>query len=186
MKTRKFKFYHRSRGVSAAAAAAIFLWGMFYPVYGQEKAADTRNEPIRITSDKLVADNENRTAQFTGNVRAVQGTTVITTDRLTLFFDGRNAKPAAGEKAQDIERIEAHGNVRIEFDNNVAVSKQAVYIVSERKLVLTGPDSKVVSGRDEIIGSKITFYRNDGRVALEGDDQNKVKAIIHSDQRGLN
>jgi lipopolysaccharide export system protein LptA len=52
--------------------------------------------------------------------------------------------------------------------------------------VLEGPGAKVVSGKDEVVGSKITFYRDDGRVSMEGDGQNRVKAIIHSGQRGLN
>ncbi len=133
----------------------------------------------------MVTDNAKRSAQFSGNVKAVQGGTVITTDRLTIFYksgDGSSSAAAGG----NIERLKAEGNVRIEFDNKVAVSNQAVYIIAERKLILSGQGSKVVSGQDEISGSKITFFRDDGRVALEGDEKNRVNAIIHSSDRGLN
>ena len=145
----------------------------------------SKREPIRITADKLVTDNRKQSAEFSGNVKAVQQNTVITTDRLTLFYSSQGGKSPT-DSTNSIERMEADGNVRIEFDNKVAVSHQAVYIIAERKLVLSGPESKVISGQDEISGSKITFYRDNGQVALEGDGKNRVKAIIHSDHKGLN
>lgn len=146
-------------------------------------------DPIRITADKLVTDGRTNAARFTGSVRAVQGQSILTADSLALIFDSKDNDGGTSESAEDatdIKRIEAHGNVRIEFDNRVAVGEQAVYITDERKLVLKGPAAKVISGKDEVVGSTITFYRNDGRIFLEGDKQNRVKAIIHSGQRGLN
>ncbi len=145
----------------------------------------TKSGPIEITADKLVTDNKARTAEFTGNVHAVQGDTEISAERLLLFYkdgSGQTASMASG----DIERMEAYGKVRILFDNKVAVSDQAVYITQERKLILEGQSARVTSGKDQIEGNKITFYRDDGRVALEGNADNRVRAIIHSEQRGLN
>jgi lipopolysaccharide export system protein LptA len=166
-------------------AVMVTLMVAISPLLAEEGRQKADQDPIRITADKLVTDNQKRSARFSGNVKAVQGDTVITTDRLTLFYsaqkDASEAKPA-----NSIERIEAAGHVRIEFDNKVAVSNQAVYIIEERKLVLWGPESKVISGQDEIVGSKITFHRDRGTLALEGDGKNRVKAIIHSDQRSLN
>jgi len=173
------------KGTLVFMAAAIIIFMAFRPGFSQEVTKKAKSDPIRITADKLVADNQKRSAVFSGSVKAVQGNTVITTDRLTLYYTSQGeATPSS--QADSIERMEALGHVRIEFDNKVAVSNQAVYIIAERKLILTGQESKVVSGQDEIVGSKITFYRDNGRVALEGDDQTRVKAIIHSDQRGLN
>ena len=156
----------------------------------EPSATEQSAGPIRITADKLETNSRTNSAQFTGSVRAVQGDTVLTADRLTLFFDsktgGGTTVPGPADASSGIKRIEARGHVRIEFDNRVAVGEQAVYITDERKLVLEGPGAKVVSGKDEVIGSKITFFRDDGRVSMEGDGKNRVKAIIHSDQRGLN
>ena len=153
-------------------------------------ATEQSTEPIRITADKLVTNNRTNSAQFTGTVKAVQGDSILMADHLTLFYESKTgndtAAPGAADASTGIKRIEARGHVRIEFDNRVAVGEQAVYITDERKLVLKGPGAKVVSGKDEVVGSKITFYRDDGRVSMEGDGKNRVKAIIHSDQRGLN
>jgi len=168
------------------ALAASFLCGPFrmVPVWAAETVEKTPSDPIEITADKLVTDNQNRSALFSGNVTAVQGNTKLTADELTILYKSKSSGESTG--TNDIERLEAHGHVRIEFDNKLAVSNQAVYIIEERKLVLEGPGSKVISDQDEITGTKITFYRNDGRMMLEGDGQNRVKAVIHSDQRGLN
>lgn len=155
------------------------------PSTADTTAKKQTREPIRITADKLVTDNQKRSAQFSGNVKAVQDDTVITADRLTLFYHSQGDQ-SPSESITQIERIKASGHVRIEFDNRVAVGNQADYSVIERKLVLSGPESKIISGMDIISGSKITFYRDKGQVALEGDEKNRVKAIIHSNQRGLN
>jgi lipopolysaccharide export system protein LptA len=160
-------------------------------LYAAEPDPKAQSEPIRITSDKLVTDNQKRTAVFSGHVTAVQGDTKLTADRLTIFYKSLNGEPSNG--ASDIEHLEAQGQVRIAFDNKLAVSNQAVYIIEERKLTLEGPQSKVVSGQDEVSGSRITFFRNEGRMIIESDHgkqenshDNQVKAVIHSDQRGLN
>jgi lipopolysaccharide export system protein LptA len=153
------------------------------------QVAKQKSDPIRITADKLVTDGRTDSARFTGSVRAIQGESILTADSLTLIFDskGDSRGDTASDKAfADIKRIEARGNVRIKFDNRVAVGEQAVYITDERKLVLKGTAAKVISGKNEIVGSTITFYRDDGRVSMEGDGGNRVKAIIHSGQRGLN
>jgi lipopolysaccharide export system protein LptA len=150
-----------------------------------EPAAEVSSEPIHITADRLVTDAKTDSAQFSGNVRAVQGDTEITADRLTVYYQSASG-PSPDPNATTIKRIVAQGHVRIAFDNRLAVSEQAVYITAERILVLEGPGSKMISGRNEIVGSKITFFRDDGRVAMEGDGQNRVKAVLHSDQRGLN
>ncbi len=176
---------YRAIGIGLAVFALIVGSTALAPVLAEESDQLKKRDPIRITADKLVTDNAKRSAQFSGNVKAVQGNTVITADRLSIFYtsDGGSSAAAPGS---NIERLKAEGNVRIEFDNKVAVSNQAVYIIAERKLVLSGPGSKVVSGQDEISGSKITFFRDDGRVTLEGDENNRVNAIIHSDHQGLN
>jgi lipopolysaccharide export system protein LptA len=185
MKIRSCKSTGQRIGIFLALAAGLIagtLCGLPVRAAGQEP--QTPPIPIEITADELVTISKNHAAVFSGNVTAAQGDTRMTSDKLTIFY-----KSGAGDEsaaANNIERLEALGHVRIWFDNKLAVSNHAVYIIGERKLVLEGPESKVVSGKDEITGSKITFYRDDGRMTLESDDSSRVKAVIHSEQRGLN
>jgi len=148
---------------------------------------DKKNEKIHITADKLISDNEAKYAEFIGNVRATQRDTVITADRLKIFYkkDLDNKKnPPVGDES--IKKIVANGNVQIKFDNRVAVTQQAVYITETRVLVLSGADSKIISGNDSISGEKITIYRTDGRIKVESGKGKRVEAVFYSGEKGIN
>ncbi|MBW2237593.1 MAG: hypothetical protein JRD87_06460 [Deltaproteobacteria bacterium] len=144
------------------------------------------NEKIYITADKLISENKAGYAEFIGNVRAKQDETVITADRLKIFFKKHLAdknKPVIG--GESIHQIVANGNVKIKFDNKVAESQQAVYNTETSVLVLSGADSKIISGNDTIAGEKITFYRTDGRIIVEGGRKERVEAVFYAGEKGL-
>ena len=144
------------------------------------------NDKIYITADKLISDNTAGYAEFIGNVRANQGETVITADRLKIFYKKHLAdknKPVIGQEM--IHQIVANGNVKIKFESRVAESQQAVYNTETNVLVLSGADSKIISENDTISGEKITFYRADGRIAVEGGPQERVEAVFYAGEKGL-
>ena len=144
------------------------------------------NEKIYITADKLISDNKAGYAEFIGNVRAKQDETVIMADRLKIFFKKHLAdknKPVIGQGS--IHQIVANGNVKIKFDNRVAESRQAVYNTETGVIVLSGAGSKIISGNDTISGEKITFYRTDGRIAVESGRKERVEAVFYAGEKGL-
>ncbi len=162
-------------------------------VYAEDKPnfTDThknkKNEKIHITADKLISDHEAKYTEFIGNVRATQRDTVITADKLKIFLkrDMDNKKNSlAGDES--IKKIVANGNVQIKFDNRVAVTQQAVYITETRVLVLSGADSKVISGNNSISGEKITVYRTDGRIQVESGKGERVEAVLYPGEKGIN
>jgi lipopolysaccharide export system protein LptA len=185
MKTRSCNPMRYRIAVALALAAGILCQAIRGgAVWADDPQRQPPSSPIEITADMMVTDSQAHAAIFSGNVTATQGEYRLTADKLTIFYN--SGGDAVSTTENDIKRLEAQGHVQIMFDNKLAVSNQAVYIIRERKLVLEGPGSKVVSGQDEITGSKITFYRDDGRMTLESDDGSRVKAVIHSQQRGLN
>ncbi|WP_207682079.1 LptA/OstA family protein [Desulfonema magnum] len=164
----------------------IFLTIFF--TYAGETAADPGNDKgkIRISAKTLVSDSEAKYAEFTGNVRAIQGNTVITSDRLRVFYkavSGNKQKPVSGEQA--IEKIVAEGNVKIKFDNKVAETEHAVYTTKDKVLVLSGPGSKLISGNNSISGSKITLYRAEGRIKFESNSDKPVEAVLYPGENGI-
>jgi lipopolysaccharide export system protein LptA len=125
----------------------------------------------------MVVDNQARTAEFSGRVRAVQGTFEITSD--TLKIDYRTSATSGSplsESSESIERIVAQGKVKILMDGKVATTSQAEYTTATQVLVLSGTGSKITSDKNSIIGSKITFYRTDERVIVEGQADKRVEA----------
>lgn len=157
-----------------------------------EKPKDTdirsRSETrkIHITADKLISDNELDYAEFIGNVRATQEDTVITADRLKIFVKkNSDNKSDPGSGTESINKIIASGNVKIIFDNRVAVTPQAVYNTETGILVLSGDNSRIISGKDSISGEKITLYRTTGRITVESGEQKRVEAVFYSGEKGL-
>lgn len=172
-----------------SASKAVFLMAtVFMTVFAF--ADDPPTDPgkkIQITSDSLVSGNDAKYVEFIGNVKATQGSDVITADRLKIFF---KKTPQSNDNLiadqESIAKIVANGNVTIHFDNKVAVAEQAVYITATRVLVLSGPNSKIVSGSDSIAGEKITIYRADGRINVESGGEKRVNAVFFSGGEGLN
>jgi len=146
----------------------------------------TKNKKIHITADKLISDNKANHAEFIGNVRATQEETVITADRLKIFFK-RNPgnKDTPSVTRESIKKIVANGNVKINFDNRVAVTQQAVYNIETEVLVLSGDNSMIISGNDSISGEKITLYRTEGRINVESGSEKRVEAVFYSGEKGL-
>jgi lipopolysaccharide export system protein LptA len=144
------------------------------------------SEPIRITAERLVTDSKENSAEFSGHVKAIQGNTVITAQRLKIYYKtaDHDSQPVAG--SESLKKIIASGDVEIKFDNRVAVTQEAVYITDDKRLVLTGPNSKITNGKDSVSGSKITFFRADGRIQVEGGEGNRVEAVIFPGEKGLN
>jgi lipopolysaccharide export system protein LptA len=136
-------------------------------------------EPIQITSDALEADNRNQTFLFKGNVKVIQGSTEITSERLKVWYksagDGQEAAPGSASRIQDIE---ADGNVVILFEGRTAKSEKAHYSAEQGTLTLLGKNATIIDGKNTIRGSKITLYRTQDRITVEGDRPGRVEAVI--------
>ena len=186
--------YSLSRILLIKVTAFVFLvFSLTHLAHAIDKpshtATDTveKNEQIHIIADELVSDNETNSFEFIGNVKATQGDSVITGDRLKVFYKknlDNKKNPLAGE--QSIQKIIVTGNVVIRFDNRVAKTEQAIYTTENRILVLSGPGSKIIRGKDSISGEKITLYRTDERIKVESGNENRVEALFYSKEKGLN
>jgi len=159
-------------------------------VFADDKSLDTGNdikdEMIFITSDKLISDNEAGYAEFIGNVRAVQGTTVITANKLKIYYkEGLNNNKNIVASEESIKKIVANGNVTIESDNRTMKTEHAVYTTATGTVVLSGANSKIIDGNNSISGSKITLFRDSGRIQVESGSDKRVEALIYSGKKGI-
>ncbi len=136
-------------------------------------------EKIKITSDTLEANNKDRSFLFKGNVKVVQGETVVTSDALDIRYrdDETEAQTEEASESGKIEKIEATGNVVILFDGRTATSDKAVYLADQEILQLIGEKSTVIDGPNKIVGSKITLYRNEDRIKVESSSTNPANRV---------
>ncbi|MBI9085968.1 MAG: hypothetical protein JEZ11_20375 [Desulfobacterales bacterium] len=151
-------------------------------------AAGNETERVHIIADQLVAESAERSAEFTGNVRAVQDTTVITADRLKIFY--KAGPPPGSENGPEgetgaMEKIHCSGHVVIHFDDKVAVSQDAIYTADDGILILTGAGTTLTSEKNSVVGEKITVFRNEDRMLVQGGSQQRVEAVFFSKGKGL-
>jgi lipopolysaccharide export system protein LptA len=126
--------------VLAPAAMAALVWS---PAWSQGFQHDSKL-PIEITADSLEVVQDQQVATFVGNVDAVQGDLVLTSDQLRVHYRGSGDAP--GMTAGSIRRIEAMGNVFLSSPEETAQGKFGVYDVDGALLTLEGA---VVLTRDE-------------------------------------
>jgi len=142
-------------------------------------------EQIQITADTLEADNRKQTFVFSGNVKVVQGTTVITSQKLKVWYKSDSGEQATTQNGSSrIRDIEASGNVVILFDGRTAKSDTALYSADNETLTLLGDNATIVDGKNTIRGSKITLYRAKDRITVEGSGKGRVEAVFFPSGKG--
>ena len=146
-----------------------------------EKDKNQVDEQIQIVADKLITNNAEKYAEFSGDVRASQGNFTITSEHLRIYYkdnlDNRQNQTGSQEL---IQRIVASGNVKISSDEYTAETDQVEYDLDSTVLVLTGENSTIKSGKNLITGSKITVHRKDGQIVVERGAERRVKAMFYS------
>jgi lipopolysaccharide export system protein LptA len=150
-------------------ALAIFLFATTCRAEVSAKSGKTvSKEPIRITSDRLETDQSARKMEFVGNVVARQGDLTIYARKLDMFY---------GPDNHEIERVEAHGDVRVVQGDRVATGQQGVFFRKEGKIVLTG-SPRVHQGQDYVEGDEITVFLNEERSIVKGGGGSRVNAVF--------
>ncbi len=152
-----------------------------------ENPLPDKEQELVITADRLDADVNENYSEFSGNVKAVQGDTVITADRIRIYFkSSRNSSGQLGVGEDAVEKITARGHVKINTGEMTALTSEASYISASRLIVLSGPGSTVKSGKNSITGSSITLDRASGRITVENSAENQVRALFFTNGKGLN
>ena len=147
-------------------------------------ALPKEDQKIHIKADKLVADIKANRAEFSGNVRVTLENTVLTADFLIIYYRqlSKNKNDMSIDKSS-IKKIVAQGKVKIDFGDAVASAEMAEYFADSDELTLSGRNSTVVKGNSAISGSKLTYYRAEGRVRVDSDDSERVRAVFSSDRK---
>lgn len=149
------------------------------------EAADG-DKMIRVTADRLVTNTESQNAEFIGNVHATRDNMTIRCDSLKIFYTDASVQDAQSQPGEgSIRRIVAEGNVKINLDNQTATTQRADWSPQDQTIVLSGPGSKIVSGKNSITGSKITLHQENNRIQVEGGSDGRVEAQFFSNEQGL-
>jgi lipopolysaccharide export system protein LptA len=173
----------------AFIAVAVLIPGGANAAGESAGKADTtaENDPIQITADKLISNNEKKYAEFIGNVKATQADYVITSNTLRIYYRGELLNTdEKGNGEEKLKKIIASGDVKITTEQFEAVTDSAEWDTTAKTIILAGENSKIISGKNSITGSKIILYQEDGRVKVEGSKNQRIKAVFYSEGKASN
>lgn len=165
----------------------IILFGVNFPT--PVFSADDRNNSVSqshkknngkiyITADKLTVYNDINCAEFTGKVKVVQGTTVITSNRFKIFYKKKiSTNKKTSVENELINKIIALENVKIMFDNKIAKTEKVIYTVKNSLLVLSG-NSSIISGDSLVTGNKITINMDNGQIEVMSSNKERIRAVL--------
>jgi len=134
---------------------------------GEMRGSD---QPLRVTSQQLEADNKQLVITFTGNVVAKQGEMTIFADTARVYYEKK-------EEGNEVREIVATGNVRIQEADRLATCQKAVFTNAEQKIVLTG-QPKVWQGKDMVSGEKIIILLEEDKSFVESGPDQKVEMVL--------
>lgn len=198
------------RGLSRIVAGALALLVTFAgPVAAQTLSntfgglSEDSDAPIDIESDMLTVFDAKKYATFTGNVKAVQGTTTLRAAELDVHYIGGAGKltgqdseavPVANQQAQQdakdsddpqarINKIEARGSVVITSgDDQTTTSDWALYDVPAQT-VTVGGNVVLSQGQNVLKGDRLVIdlttgesrFENTGNAATGGG---RIRALF--------
>jgi lipopolysaccharide export system protein LptA len=138
----------------------------------------------------MEADQEQRQIVFKGQVKAEYGEDTLYADQLLVIYKPKDKvrPPAAGKSqgisplgdlgGEEIDRIEARGNVRYVQGDRVATGEKAIYYRDKDEIVLLG-QPQVWRGGNHLKGSKITINLTSKKVVVDSSPQQRVEAHLY-------
>jgi lipopolysaccharide export system protein LptA len=153
-------------------AAVIFAAVLLAPV-AQAQTTESRmsglalsgDEPIQIESDLLKINEETSKATFTGNVRVLQGDTVLQAGEMIVHYAKNGGSVASG--GADIREIDLFRKVLIRSGTQTATADTGNFNMANEILVLSGEKVVLTDGENVFIGCKLTVEMKNGQAKLD-------------------
>jgi lipopolysaccharide export system protein LptA len=168
--------------IALVAAAALFANAT--QAADEPETGQPDNEPIQIVADKLISYNDDKYAEFIGNVKVTQADFTITSDKLRIYYQGELLQNEKKDSDEDLlKKIIATGNVKINSEQYQAEADKAEYDTTAKTVVLSGENAKVISGKNSITGAIITLNQESGQVKVESSGTKRIKAEFFTKEK---
>jgi lipopolysaccharide export system protein LptA len=125
----------------------------------------SNDEPIQIESDLLKINEETSKATFTGNVRVLQGDTVLQAGEMIVHYAKNGGSVASG--GADIREIDLFRKVLIRSGTQTATADTGNFNMANEILVLSGEKVVLTDGENVFIGCKLTVEMKNGQAKLD-------------------
>ena len=161
----------RQPAVSAfRLALAVLCLGTAVPAFAQLSGSGmslTADQPVQVDGDRLEVREDQGLAIFEGNVRVVQGETVLRTGKLVIHY-ARNPDGSPATGGTQIDRLEVSNGVNIQSGRQVATGETGTYDMASETMVLSGKRVTLSEDGNVATGCKLTVNMRTSRARLEG------------------
>jgi lipopolysaccharide export system protein LptA len=129
-------------------------------------------QPVEITADNLKVLQKDQVAVFEGKVEAVQGTTHLNADKMTVYYHGNDDKEKKAELAKKaaepaVSKILVEGHVFMANPRETASGHEGTYDVDAATVTLTG-DVVLTRQQNVLRGNKLVYNMDNGKSELFG------------------
>ncbi|WP_442893940.1 LptA/OstA family protein [Bradyrhizobium sp. AZCC 1620] len=195
------QFFSRSFAAAALALALTasgdaFAQGAMSGVpNAMQGFSQNRDQPIQIEAASLEMRDKKKEATFSGNVKVVQGDTIMTSKSLVVFYDSGPAQaapaPAApkGSKSasmqsatpgpggsSSIRRLEARGSVVVTQKDQVVTGETAIFDPRANLITMAG-GVVLTQCKNVLKGDRLKVDMTTGVSRVESDS-NKVQGMF--------
>jgi outer membrane protein assembly factor BamD len=127
-----------------------------------------KSKPIDIVSDTMEGFDKEKMVVFKGSVIAKQEDLYIFTDVIETYMN---------EESNEISKAYAKGSVKIVKQDRTATANEAFFDNAKGEIILKG-NVVVFQGQDKVTGNVITYYINEDKVVVEGEPENRARAVL--------
>ena len=142
------------------------------PIFGQA----SNEGPVAISAeDGIEWDRDNLVYRARGNAQATQGSFFVIANQIDAFYrDGTG-------NGNKIWKVVAKGDVFAKSDDDEVYGDQAVYLIDDEHLILTGSNIILNSSRGRLTANKKIEYKSKEKIAIAIGDaiviQNKNRVM---------
>jgi lipopolysaccharide export system protein LptA len=149
--------------------------------------SQNRNQPVRIEAASLEVRDKDKVATFQGNVKVVQGDTIMRCKTLVVFYESQ--APAGSMKAatpgpggrQQISRLEARGGVIVSQKDQTATGEIGIFDMRANTVTLSG-NVVVSQGKNVMRGERLVVDLTSGVSRVEsGKNHGPVRMLIQQE-----
>jgi lipopolysaccharide export system protein LptA len=112
--------------------------------------------PVITADESGTIDFTTSSAEWNKNVKITFGPTVITGDKLKVYFK-KNTDSGISLNEDSISEVIITGNVKIVTEDGVATAQKAIYEAETKTLVLIGEPATLKSDKLDMACPKISF-----------------------------
>ncbi|MEO1700672.1 MAG: LptA/OstA family protein [Pseudomonadota bacterium] len=136
------------------------------------------SQPVQIDGDRLEVLEDQGRAVFDGNVKIVQGDTIVRAGKLVIHYVSAGAADSAVPGASAIDRLVASGGVNIQRGGQIATGDTGTFDMATEVFTLTGKRVTLSDNGNLATGCTLVVTMKDSRSRLEGCGNESTRPTV--------